>query len=200
MVVHRDRWLLVVDKPSGLPTQAPRGGGDNLYDRVRAAHPGAALHHRLDAGASGLVLFGLDPSVDAPLTALFRTHAIARTYLAVGVGEAEDGTWDRPIEGRPARSRAEVLGRDAGLCALRLHPETGRTHQLRIHAALAGAPLAGDRRYGGDAARRWPRLALHATRLALRHPGDGSLLSLTSALPDDLRPLWEAAGGPPQPS
>ena len=63
--LHNDGVILVVEKPSGLPTQAPRGGGDNLYDRLRRRYPRLALHHRLDTPASGLVLFTLDPRANA---------------------------------------------------------------------------------------------------------------------------------------
>jgi 23S rRNA-/tRNA-specific pseudouridylate synthase len=193
IVRYRDRWLLVVDKPAGLPTQAPKGGGDNLFDRLRAEHAYVGLHHRLDTPVSGLVLFTLDPAANASVAAGFRTHAIARTYLAVAVGEVAATRWDRPIDGAPASTLVEVAGTGAGLTALRLRPQTGRTHQLRIHAALAGAPLAGDRLHGGDAGRAWPRLALHAAALQLAHPVTGAPLGVESALPDDLAALWARA-------
>jgi 23S rRNA-/tRNA-specific pseudouridylate synthase len=190
--VFRDRWILVVDKPAGLPSQAPKGGGDNVHDLLRASEPYVALHHRLDAAASGLLLVGLDRSVNAALAEAFRAHAIARTYLAVGCGDARDGVWDRPVEGQAASTRVEVVGRGGGRSALRLRPETGRKHQLRVHAALAGVPLLGDRAYGGDPAER---LALHAAELALVHPATGETVTLSSPLPPELLGAWAAAGG-----
>lgn len=190
--VHRDRWIVVVDKPAGLPTQPPHGGGDNVHDRLRASGAYVALHHRLDAAASGLLLFGLDRSVNAALARAFRTHAIARTYLAIGCGDVRDEAWDRPVEGKAARTRVEVVGRGGGRSALRLRPETGRKHQLRVHAALAGAPLLGDRLYGGDPA---DRLALHAAGLAFAHPATGEPIVLSSPLPPELAAAWAAAGG-----
>lgn len=192
--VYRDRWLIVVDKPAGLPSQAPKGGGDNVHDRLRAAEGYAALHHRLDAAASGLLLVGIDRAVNAALALAFRTHAIARTYLAIGCGEATGGVWDRPVEGKSARTGVEVLGRGGGRSALRLRPETGRKHQLRVHAALAGLPLLGDRVYGGDPAER---LALHAAGLAFVHPATGEAITLSSPLPPELADAWAAAGGDP---
>lgn len=180
---YRDRWLLVVDKPPGLPTQAPRGGGDNLYDRLRAREAYVGLHHRLDAAASGLVLVTLDPSANRDIALAFRTHAVERTYLAVACGEVEPGVWDRPIDGEPACTVVEVAGRLGGRTLLRLRPRTGRKHQLRVHAAFAGAPLLGDRTYGGDP---FARLALHAAALALDHPVTGARVAVESELPREI--------------
>lgn len=197
--VHRDRWLVVIDKPAGLPTQAARGGGDNVFDRLRATYPYVGLHHRLDTPVSGLVLFTLDPSVNAAVAAAFRDHAIERTYLGVVVGEVVAGRWNRPVDGLPAVTDVGVVGVGGGLCGVELRPRTGRNHQLRIHAALAGAPLAGDRQHGGDAARSWKRLALHATELRLTHPATGAELVARSPLPVDLEPLWARATQRPPP-
>jgi 23S rRNA-/tRNA-specific pseudouridylate synthase len=189
--VYEDEWLLVLDKPAGLPTQAARqGAGDNLYDQARARHPYVGLHHRLDVPVSGLVLLTLDPRANEPIARAFRDHQIARSYLAVAAGEAQPGPWTWPIEGKRAHTDVEVLGAGRGLSALRLSPQTGRTHQLRIHAAMAGTPLVGDRQYADASAWLWPRLALHAAQLALQHPITGAPLTLTSPLPSDLRELW----------
>lgn len=197
--VFADDHLVVIDKPSGLPTQAtrqsPQGGGDNAYDRLRAERPYVALHHRLDTAASGLVLFVVDPAVNAAVAAAFQGHRIARTYLAVAWGEVIDTVWTRPVDGKTARTEIEVVGAARGLTALRLRPITGRKHQLRVHAALAGTPLVGDPTYGGEAMRRWPRLALHATALGLAHPATGEALVLEAPLPADLEGLWREAGG-----
>lgn len=192
-VAWQDRWLLAADKPAGLPTQAARGGGDNLFDRLRAARPYVGLHHRLDTPVSGLVLFTLDPSVNRAMSEAFRTHAVARTYLAVAVGEVSPGRWDRPVDGKPAVTEVEVLGTGAGFTALRLRPRTGRHHQLRVHAALAGTPLAGDRVHGGASARDAPRLALHAAELAFDHPVTGARIELSSPWPEALAALWARA-------
>jgi 23S rRNA-/tRNA-specific pseudouridylate synthase len=83
----------------------------------------------------------------------------------------------------------EVLGVARGRSAVRLRLETGRKHQIRVHAALAGAPVLGDRRYGDEAARAFPRLALHASELALAHPTTGERLTVTAPTPPDL-PAW----------
>lgn len=191
-VRFRDATLLIVSKPAGLPTQAPRGGGPNLYDLLRAEHPGLGLHHRLDTPASGLVLFTLDARANAPIAAAFREHRIQREYLAAALGDpGEEGEWTWPIEGQPARTRWRRLRTLGGLSWLGCALHTGRTHQIRLHAEAAGHPLLGDRRHGGAAGRLWPRLALHAARLALRHPRGGGPLEVEDPLPDDLVSLWD---------
>ncbi len=194
-VVYRDRWLLVVDKPSGLPTQPTRTGEPNLYDQLAAREPYVGLHHRLDRPASGLVLLTLDASVNEAIATGFRTHAITRDYRAILWGEAPPSRWTWPIDGLPAATTLEVEARGSGFTAARLRLETGRTHQIRRHAAHAGHPVVGDRRYGGEAGDAWPRLALHAAALHLAHPITGETLRVDAPLPDDLAPLWRLAGG-----
>lgn len=188
-VVFSDRWLLVVDKPAGTPSQAGRDGRPGAFEHLKAEHGEVYLHHRLDTAASGLLLFARHAQANAPLTAAFRAHAVDRTYLAVAVGEVRAGLWSWPVDGQPARTEVEVLAAGSGLRLLRLRLHTGRKHQIRKHAAMAGAPLAGDKRYGGDASHAWPRLALHATRLALRHPVTEDAMAWESPLPADLAEL-----------
>jgi 23S rRNA-/tRNA-specific pseudouridylate synthase len=203
LVRHEDRWLVVVEKPPGLPSQGSPDATDDLFTQVRSRWPSAALQHRLDQPASGLVLFTLHPAAHGPVTDLLRDHAIDRRYLAVLAGDAADWTsparWDAPLDGQVATSHATRLGARRGMLAVRLQLETGRTHQLRRHAAMAGTPIAGDRRYGGDAATWAPRLALHAARLRFTHPITGATLDLRSPWPADLATLWTRAGGPDDP-
>lgn len=194
--VYRDRWLLVVDKPAGLPTQRTRAGEEGLYERLAARLPYVGLHHRLDRPASGLVLFTLDNRVNRAVTEALRAHELDRRYLAVLYGDAGEGVWEQPVDGRPARSEVRVLGRARGLTAVEVRLITGRKHQIRLQSAMSGTPVVGDRRYGGSAGRRASRLALHAWRLAWKHPQTGELLELEAPLPEDLRALWAEAGGP----
>lgn len=201
ITVFRDRWLWVVDKPAGLATQDE--GGQDLAALLGRQVPYLGVHHRLDQPASGLVLFTTHESANAAIAAGFREHTIRRTYLAVLDGELDGPvTWAWKVDGKNARTHAVPLGRAGGRTAVELTLETGRKHQIRVHAALAGLPLVGDRRYGGDAGRAWPRLALHAARLTLDHPlahtdRDGPRsLALTAPLPADLAALWAGSGGP----
>jgi 23S rRNA pseudouridine1911/1915/1917 synthase len=197
--VFRDDAILVVDKPSGLASQPDPGGGDDLYTLLRRRERYVGLHHRLDRPASGLVLLALDPDVNAALAEAFREHRIDRSYLAVLAGDAvgvgTTRTWDAPIDGQTARTDVEVLGAASGLLAVRCALHTGRTHQIRRHAAMAGTPIVGDRRYGGEVGGWWPRLALHAYRLRFRHPRDGREIAVEAAVPGDLAVLWRRAGG-----
>ena len=194
--IHQDRWLIVVDKPYGLPTQAPKGGGANLYDQLRKVHPYVGLHHRLDTPASGLLLLTLSKQANANIAQGFREGWIHRSYLAVVLGDpGATGAWSTPVDGKTARTRFTRLSSRDGMSVIRCTLETGRTHQVRRHAAEAGHPLLGDRRHGGAAGRAWPRLALHAALLELDHPVTEEPLRITAPVPADLSELVEQAGG-----
>ncbi len=201
-IVHDDGVLLIVDKPFGLPSQAEAtGGAAHLYGLLCARFGYVGLHHRLDTPASGLLAFTRHRRANAPLAAAFRAGAVDRQYLAVVVGDpGPSGRWDAPLDGQNAATRFVRWGTRDGLSALLVTLETGRTHQIRRHAADAGHPLAGDRRHGGAAGRLWPRLALHAATLALPHPRTGAPLRFTAPLPADLAALFAPFGPPPRPS
>jgi len=191
-IVFRDRWLLVVDKPAGTLTQGTekeRGIFEELQDKERYV----GLHHRLDRPASGLVLFTVDRRANKGISARMQAHEIDRTYSAVLSGRCESGTWDQPVSRRTARSEVRVLDVSGGFSQVEVSLHTGRKHQIRVHAALNRTPVLGDRRYGAEAGRMWPRLALHARRLALKHPITGERLELESPIPDDLSELWQGS-------
>jgi 23S rRNA-/tRNA-specific pseudouridylate synthase len=230
-IVHRDRHLLVVTKPSGLATTAP-DGGDCLTRRVQGkvrgrVHPTS----RLDAEVTGLVTFALTKRAIAALRAARQQGQYGRGYLGLATAAPEpaegDWRWSIAIDPKDRRLRVAVPeggsgerlqeawsryrvralargeGGDVRGVALWLTPHTGRTHQLRVHAAAAGAPLLGDTRYGG--AKRVVladgrvvtarRTMLHCAWLRLpRVVGDGEL-ELSAEAPADLRELWERLGG-----
>ena len=199
MIVHRDARCVVVDKPSGLATHRGWDGGDDaLLQRVRDA-VGRYVYpvHRLDRGASGLVLFALD--ADAARGLSLAWPEADKRYLAITRGHPPDHVMiDHPIPRAPGEDRVaartevwrrEVFGRYA-LVEARLH--TGRLHQIRRHLKHISCPLIGDVRYGKGEHNRifrtehgLSRLALHCTRIAVAHP-DGGALAVTSPLPDDL--------------
>lgn len=199
-VLYEDRWLVALDKPVGMPSQ-PEAGRRTLdvATWVERRHGRAFLHHRLDQPVSGVILVATDAAANPGLAAAFRERQVTKTYAAVvaGTPPTSPWVWSSPLDGRTARTEGRTLGTGAGLGAVHLHPVTGRTHQLRRHAAAAGLPILGDRRYGGDAGGWLDRLALHALRLALAHPVTGAPLVLTAPLPPDLAEAWTAAGGPP---
>lgn len=201
-ILHRDSWIVVVEKPAGMPVQATRAEAAQALDaKVVAVVPGARLLHRLDREVSGLVLFAASAAACAPLQMALRQGAIERRYLALVTGgqlRAEQGqialriarrTRDRRLRvalpvrasaGKAASSRFRTLAHQGELSAVDLALETGRTHQLRVHLAAIGHPILGDTRYGGPAAER---LFLHAYRLVLTHPSTSKPLRFTSPPP-----------------
>ena len=199
MIVHRDARCVVVDKPSGVAAHRGWDGSDDaLLQQVRDA-VGAYVYpiHRLDRGASGLVLFALD--ADAARALSLAWPEADKRYLAITRGHPpEHLVIDHPIPRAPGEARVpacteiwrrEVFGRYA-LVEARLH--TGRLHQIRRHLKHISCPLIGDVRYGKGEHNRifrdqhgLHRLALHCTRLTIPHP-DGSVLRATSPLPADL--------------
>lgn len=182
-VLFQDRWILVADKPAGMPSQRTAQGEDGLFELLQQQHAYVGLHHRLDRNASGLILFTLARSANAAIAAGFRDHTIARTYLAWLEGEAVSGTWSWPVTRKAATTHVEVRGQHDGLTEVVCTLETGRKHQIRVHAAMNGTPIAGDKKYGGDVARPSRRLALHASTLKLTHPNTGAVVTLESPAP-----------------
>jgi 23S rRNA pseudouridine1911/1915/1917 synthase len=212
-IVHEDDHLLAVAKPAGLPTLPGAGFLENtLLARVRARDAAAVPVHRLGRWTSGLVLFARTRAMRSNLARAWRSRGIYKEYraLCAGTPSWEDLRVDAAIgpvphpplgtvhaadpSGRPALSRFTVLERRDGSFLAEVVIETGRPHQIRIHAAAAGHPLLGDPLYGkggrpapgstalpGD-----PGYSLHARRLRLRHPETGSELDLVSEPPAGL--------------
>ena len=223
-LVYEDDWLLVVDKPAGVVVH-PAPGHEHgtlvqgLVERgARGGHearPG--IVHRLDKDTSGLLIVARRDDAYTALVAAMERRDVHRVYAALLRGDLpqDEGTIDAPI-GRHIRDRTRmslhttagkravthfrVLGRAGGFTLVRVQLETGRTHQIRVHFAALGYPVAGDVQYGRR--ERPPGLErqfLHAARLALPHPEDGRHLSFTSPLPPELSAFLAALGLPPQP-
>jgi 23S rRNA pseudouridine1911/1915/1917 synthase len=220
-ILFEDPHLVVVEKPAGMvahPTAHWRGG--TLVNAL-AYHfnrePGApvvrpGLVHRLDRLTSGLMVVTKSDTMLSRLTAQFHDRQVEKRYMALVYGEipGDEGSISAPIgrdaslrprwgvrpEGRPAETRFRVAERLPGWTLLEMEPVTGRTNQLRIHAAHAGHPIVGDPEFGRDVmAERYAALAeaapahrlfLHAAHLAFRHPVTGDWLSFTSPLPVEL--------------
>ena len=211
-VVHEDRDLLVIDKPSGLVTHPAPGHPDHTLANAVLAHcpnlegvggeirPG--LVHRLDKDTSGLIVVAKNDTAQAGLSAQFKDRTVSKAYLAAVTGhpDTERAIIDAPI-GRHPRSRTRMAvvsaGRDAiteydvlrhlrGYSLVEARPKTGRTHQIRVHMASVGHPVAGDATYGRPAP-GLDRHFLHAHCLAFDHPRTGNRLKLESPLPNDLQ-------------
>lgn len=190
-IVHVDDHLIIVDKPAGLVTApTPESNRGDLLDQLTKRYGEMYLVHRLDLPTSGLLVFARTRDANKQLADRFKEHDVEREYLAVAIGAVTAQTIDRPIEGRRAVTHIAPLEAlpTATLVAARL--ETGRTHQIRLHLAGLGHPVAGDRTHGGEAERTFfphpPRLALHARVLGFVHPGTGKPVRWESPVPDDL--------------
>ncbi len=212
-VIYEDSDLLAVDKPSGLPT-LPGGGfyQNTLLSLVQNRWPAARPLHRLGRATSGLVLFALTPAAASIMNR--RWPDIRKQYQALTQGIAAQDTYDiqtpiGPVEhprlgsvhaasptGKPSHSIARVLERRADTTLFEVNLLTGRPHQIRIHLASVGHPLAGDPLYtvGGMPRPDTPGLPgdagywLHAKRVVLEHPTTGVQLDLTAPLPELLKP------------
>jgi len=202
---HVDADLLIVDKPSGLLSVPGRGPGmdDNLASRVQARFPEALTVHRLDMDTSGLLVMARNPAVHRALGRLFEARQVAKEYVAVVAGRVAGSErsidlpliadWpNRPrqmvdfVQGKPALTHLLVLSHAAAsdTTRVRLVPETGRSHQLRVHLQAIGHPILGDDLYAPPAVlASAPRLLLHAAALAFRHPVSGEWLAVTSEPP-----------------
>ncbi|HEY0713297.1 MAG TPA: RluA family pseudouridine synthase, partial [Polyangia bacterium] len=175
--VFEDDSVIVVDKPAGLLT-APTPESDRsnllgLLERRGGLRNPVHLVHRLDLGTSGLIIFAKTETALRVLAERFRSHDLTRQYLAVVAGAFPGRVtlMEQPIAGKTASTRVEIVERfGMRATALRFTLETGRTHQIRIHCQRIGHPVLGDKQYGQPTAFDPPRMALHATRLALPHP------------------------------
>ncbi len=172
-VLYRDGLMLVIDKPAGLPVhRGPKGGAslEDEFDALRYGLPRApALAHRLDRETAGCLVLGRHRKALQKLGNLFKQGRVGKTYWAIVAGgpEADEGFVDKPLgrldatrgwwmkvdpQGQPAQTRWRIMGRGrldgSALAWLEMQPLTGRTHQLRVHAASEGWPILGDGVYG----------------------------------------------------
>jgi 23S rRNA pseudouridine1911/1915/1917 synthase len=196
-ILYSHRGIAVVLKPSGLPSQPARQDVPDLYSLLCERLGYVGLHHRLDRPASGLLIVTTDRRWNAAVAEAFRKKRIQRSYLVAVLGDpGEAGRWDMAVDGREACThwRRESLG--TGISVLEATLETGRTHQIRRHAAGQGHPVLGDRRYGGAAGRLWPRLALHAHRLVFEHPATGEEISIEAPPTGDISVLLGSSTAP----
>ena len=211
-----DQHLAVIAKPAGLVVHAGAGqGSPTLVDALRQmgvplapspdpTRPG--IVHRLDRGTSGLLVVAKTAVAYSGLTQVFAAHAVDRRYWAIvdGVPDPFRATIDAPIArsaavrtrfqvqdpGRRAVSHYDVIEAFGRAATLEVRLETGRTHQVRVHLAAIGHPVAGDRSYGASptlaAELELFRPALHARLLGLSHPVTGERIEVTEPLPADL--------------
>ena len=207
-VVYEDDDVLVINKPAMLPMhESHNHQGDTLANAVAGylSKKGKSLAFRavgrLDKGTSGLVICALNSHAAARLSGNFE-----KTYYAMATGRYEgNGTVDKPIyrpdpmktyrtaddRGDRAVTHYEVLESTDGYSLLKIHLETGRTHQIRVHFAYLGTPLFGDRMYGEEHP-LIERQALHCGEVRFNHPVTKEQIELTSELPEDMKTLRQS--------
>jgi 23S rRNA pseudouridine1911/1915/1917 synthase len=213
-IVYEDDDLLVVDKPAGMPVHPSAGHSSHTLVNALLAHspelsragdrerPG--IVHRLDKDTSGLIIVAKNDAAHVALARALKERRVEKTYIALVEGRLEphQGVIDAPVArhpvqrkkmavvagGRESRTRYNVLREIDGYSLVELHPETGRTHQLRVHLASIGHPVAGDRVYGRTKRPGpFPRQFLHAQRLAFAHPTTGARVEVEAELAEDLK-------------
>lgn len=200
-ILYQDAHLVLINKPSGLLSLSGKNPQnlDSVHHRLVKIFPGCTLVHRLDFGTSGLMVIARNKAINAALCQQFSQRSVTKIYSALLCGHLnqDEGVIDAPIakdaalfprmkicviSGKPARSRYQVVERferemENGVLLpvtrVQLTPETGRTHQLRIHCQQLGHPILGCDLYGGllmTGSEQTPRLMLHASEMHFVHP------------------------------
>ena len=197
-IVYEDQWLLIINKPAGMLSVPGKERQTSIYDLARKAYPeaeGPMIVHRLDMATSGLLIIAKDKKTHQHLQAQFKNRSIRKKYIALldGIVPEDEGTielslcpnpLDRPRQmvdtqyGKPAITYYQVLERTDKYTRIALYPHTGRTHQLRVHAAHPSGlhcPIIGDELYG----KKDKRLYLHAESIEFTHPVNGRPMCIT---------------------
>lgn len=235
-LLWEDEHLLAIDKPAGVAVHGGSGVSQGLIEQLRSARSGSRfleLVHRLDRETSGVLLVACRRSALTALQEQFRQRdalaGVAKTYLALVRGDwpASLKVLDAPLhkfvtqdgerrvriaersgaQGLKALTLVKALRRWGSFTLLEVALKTGRTHQIRVHLAAAGHPIAGDDKYGDfefnrhlargrSAAARLDRMFLHAARLQVRHPASGQVLDLNSPLPSACQRFLDSLDNP----
>jgi len=211
-IIYEDEDIIVLNKPAGLIVHPGAGNYEStlvnalLYHTkqlsdVNPQRPG--IVHRLDKETSGVMVIAKNNFTHLELTKQFKEHSIKRRYIALarGVLEFKEGTIDLPISRHPtkrknmavsfsdgsrqAQTKYKVIKRFDKFTLLELMPQTGRTHQLRVHLSYLKHPILGDAKYGNK--NDFSRLALHAKDLGFYHPGKKRFMEFTSQLPKEIK-------------
>ena len=218
-IIYEDADLLVIDKPAGLITHsAPGHPGHTLVNAVLnhlpslpnsgdTSRPG--IVHRLDKDTSGLILIAKNSPALANLQSQFKTRSVVKAYLVLARGHIspESGFIDAPIgrdpgnrkrmavidDGREARTEYRVVKYIGNCSLLEILPETGRTHQIRVHLGAIGYPVMGDKTYGVKSP-HLSRQFIHASRLGVKLPSTDEYIEFTSELPPELEQSLKKIG------
>lgn len=213
-ILYEDKGFFVINKPAGMAVHGGSGVNFGVIETLRQLYPNEKsleLVHRLDKETSGCLLIAKKPSALRYLHELIRTDKIEKVYIAL-----VQGNWPRSVkrvdvplhknqlssgerlvkvslQGKSALTSFRVLQRFGKATLIEAQPHTGRTHQIRVHAAHAGHPLAADDKYGNKEFNKWikdkgaKRLCLHAARLTFQLPDSSQTITIEAPLPEDIK-------------
>lgn len=209
-IIYQDDYLLVVDKPAGLPVLPDGWTPDAPYLRrmLEAEFGPIFVVHRLDKTTSGVIVFARDAETHRHLNGQFEAHTARKIYHAIVEGcpdwqvhsaahklRMDVGKKHRTVvdhgQGKPALTMFRLLKRGQDYSLIAAAPVTGRTHQVRVHAAAIGHPLLADVLYGASPSDLIARPALHAAELSFVHPATGERPLFTAPYPDDFARVLE---------
>lgn len=199
-VLYDDAWIVAVNKPEGMLSVPGKLATISLQERVQQLYPQCDIQivHRLDMATSGVLLFAKNQEVYKALQAMFASRQVKKQYVAIldGIVKSQNGTIDLPLilnpderprqivsytHGKQAITHYEVIERKDGKTRIYFYPETGRTHQLRVHASHPdglNTPIVGDTLYGSHAT----RLYLHAQTISFTHPITGQIIVISASI------------------
>jgi len=200
-ILFEDKYLIAVNKPSGLLSVPGRGENkqDCMLSRLLLEYPNALVIHRLDMSTSGILLFALSKKIQKQIGRLFEKRKINKQYIAKVHGKLKEefGTISQPLitdwnnrpkqkidykNGKPSQTKYKLINTDNKNNSLvYLFPVTGRSHQLRVHMSSLGHPILGDELYGTSQTRNAStRLLLHAQKLSFIHPITNEFIEINS--------------------
>lgn len=205
-IVYEDDVIIIINKPSGIAVHsAPGVIGQTILDHFREksgklrAKCNIDIVHRLDQGTSGVMILSKDEKTKTFLQQQFRNHKVRKVYQGLVLGKVipKEGIIELPLKreqidrkkigvskaGRNAKTKFKVIKQNEKYSLLELYPETGRTHQLRVHLSALGYPIIGDLRYGKN---KDKRIYLHASKLSFIHPKTKKRVDFSVKLPSDL--------------
>lgn len=216
-IIHQDKYILVIDKPAGLPVLPDGWEKDAPYlvKMLEGEFGKIFVVHRLDKITSGVMVFARDAETQRALNMQFENHQAEKVYHAIVEGNPK---WNEKIakhplrvnvghkhrtavddkNGKPSETRFKVIKRYQESALIEAKPMTGRTHQIRVHAYVLGHPLLGDRLYGASETNLIARPALHAHSLIFTHPQTNEQLKFMAERPQDfvraLELLYHSSG------